>query len=342
MPDRVELGTASNHYISEYYHLANRCGLDGDAMLIEAGIPLDIVDQPDRRVSAEKLAAVLLRMWEALQDETTSLSKYPIPRGSFLMVGKLTVHEPNLGRVFSLVKQFYGFVTRAFDIDVAVEGDKVTFSCTMRTPEMDEKHLFAEINLMSWHRYSSWLVAENIPLSEVYFSYPEPHHVAEYAYLFPGKHVFNAPYMGFSFHKKYLERECVQSAATLKTFMSECPILLFLQPRTDFSTTSLVQRTIKKLWIDEIPTIDKVANYLHLTERTLSRKLKDEGTSFQKIKDVIRLDRAINYLLHNTLTISGVAEKVGFSDPAVFARAFKSWTGVSPTEYRRIHLTPNT
>jgi len=338
MPAKSERGTASNRYISQYYRLAMDKGLDADALLTQAGLSEDIIDNPEERVDAEKLAAVLVGIWDALNDETASLSSSPIPRGSFYMMGKLTIHEQNLGKALEQARRFYGMVTGAFTMYIQVDGDRVHFSCDMHYPEMDKDHLFAEINLMSWHRYSSWLIAENIPLSEVYFSYPEPAEVSEYSYLFPGKHVFNASCMGFSFHRKYLDRECVQNAASLKTFMRECPVSLFLQPKTDFSLSGELQQILKRGVKDGFPTIEAAAEQLHMTKRTLTRKLKDEGTSFQKIKDIIRRDRAIYYLTRQSLSVGKVAEKVGFSDPAVFARAFRLWTGLSPRDYRVKHV----
>jgi AraC-like DNA-binding protein len=65
------------------------------------------------------------------------------------------------------------------------------------------------------------------------------------------------------------------------------------------------------------------------------RRLDEEGTSFQKLKDLIRRDKAIFYLQQETYSIGTVAEKIGFSDPAVFTRAFKKWTGISPKAYRK-------
>ena len=76
-----------------------------------------------------------------------------------------------------------------------------------------------------------------------------------------------------------------------------------------------------------------------MTTRTLMRKLKDEGTSFQQLKDVVRRDKAIFFLGQQGLRINEVAEKVGYSDPAVFTRAFRNWTGQSPRDFRQQLLT---
>ena len=326
--------TAANYYISQFYHLAARCGLDADALLAEAGIDKKVIDVPGLRVDAEKLSAVLVAIWDSLDDEAMSLSNSPIPRGSFYMMGKLTVHEPTLRKALEQFIRFYTIATNTYTMRLDVEGERALLTFEVNAPEMDDEHLLAEIHLMSLHRYGSWLIAENIPLAEVYFAYPPPPQVKEYSFLFPGKHVFDAPYMGISFSKKYLDMETVQDTGTLKTFMRRCPVELFLQPKTDFSLTSDVQVVLQKYVQDGFPTARDVADQLHLTRRTLMRKLKEEGSSFQQIKDLIRRDKAIHLLTAQPFAVGEIAEKVGYSDPAVFARAFKSWTGLSPREYR--------
>ena len=331
------LETASNFYISKYYHLAVNCGLDADALLEKVGLTLDIIDVPGQRVDAEKLGAFLVSIGNFLQDESMSLSKSPIPLGSFYMMGKLTIHEPNLYKSLEQIMRFYKMVTKAFTMELRIEGNKGVLTFEIHYPEMDKDRLFAELYLMSWHRYSSWLIAESIPMNEVYFSHPAPPHVGEYTYLFPGKHIFNAPFMGFSFPKKYLDCEIAQNDGSMKLFMRKCPVQLFLKPTTDFSLTGEIQSLLRSYFKEGFPTIETTADQLHLTKRTLMRKLKEEGTSFQQIKDLVRRDRAISYLTRYTIGMEKIAEKVGFSDPAVFARAFRSWTGLSPREYRAKH-----
>ncbi len=326
--------TAANYYISKFYHLAARCDLDADALIREAGIERDTIDVPGCRVDTEKLATVIIGIFDALQDEAMALSGSPIPRGSFYMMGKLTVHESDLRKALKQFIRLYAMVTKAFTMQLNIDSDKAFLTFEVNFPELDVEHLLAEIHLMSLHRYSSWLIAECIPLSEIYFSYPAPPQVKEYSFLFPGKHIFDAPYMGFSFSKRFLDKATVQNVGTLKTFMRRCPVDLFLQPKTDFSLTSEVQSLLQKYLQDGFPTAREVANHMHLTRRTLMRKLRGEGSSFQQIKDLIRRDKAMYWLTSHSLAVGEIAAKVGFSDPAVFARAFKSWTGLSPREYR--------
>lgn len=326
--------SAANFYISRFYHLAASNGLDADGLLYSVGIDRALIDVPERRIDAEKLAAFITAICDRLQDESMSLSTSPIPRGCFYMMGKLTVHEQNLGKALAQMQRFLGMVTRSFELQLDDTGDRARLSFQLLNPELDKDHLFAELNLLMLHRYSSWLIAENIPLIEVEFSYPPPLQVKEYAFLFPGRHSFNAAANGFTFSKHYLDREVVQNIGTMKSFMHRCPMELFSQPKTDFSLRNEVYNLMFKHGLDDMPSLEEAAGTLLLTKRTLMRRLKDEGTSFQEIKDQIRCDRAIYYLTSNTASVSEIATKIGFTDASVFTRAFKSWTGISPRKFR--------
>lgn len=334
MQKKSERLTASNHYISQFYHLAVKHGLDAQGLLDQVDLSLDIIDSPAERIHSCKLATVVENVLDMMDDESMFLSSSRIPRGSFYMMGKLTIQEPNLYKALKLSLRFYAMVTEAFKTELAIEGDNATLKFFMKNPEMDVEHLLAEIILMAWHRYSSWLIAENIVLNKVYFNYPAPNHVAEYTYLFPGRHIFNAPFLGLSFPKKFLDYENVQNAQSINAFMKSCPMELFLQPKTDFSVSGGLQLLLAKRYKEGFPTIKEAADMLYTTKRTLIRKLKQEGTSYQQIKDLVRRDKAIFLLTRSSLSIKEIAEKISFSDPAVFARAFKSWTNLSPREYR--------
>ena len=81
-------------------------------------------------------------------------------------------------------------------------------------------------------------------------------------------------------------------------------------------------------------SIDRVARNLGMSRGTLYRRLKAEGVTFEEILEAKRRSLAIRYLGLNRISVKAAAYKLGFSDPAAFSRAFKRWTGVSPSEFR--------
>ena len=80
--------------------------------------------------------------------------------------------------------------------------------------------------------------------------------------------------------------------------------------------------------------MDTIAEKMGLSRQTLFRKLKAEGTTFEKVLDELRHKMALNYLSGKKVSVNETAYLVGFSEPAAFSRAFKRWTGSSPRAIR--------
>ena len=83
------------------------------------------------------------------------------------------------------------------------------------------------------------------------------------------------------------------------------------------------------------PTLKGVCQDLYITERTLIRKLKLLNTSYQVILDQQRLVYAKQLLGDARYSIYHISDLLGYREPANFCRAFKRWTSLSPSEYRR-------
>ena len=82
------------------------------------------------------------------------------------------------------------------------------------------------------------------------------------------------------------------------------------------------------------PKLARVASTLFVSERTLKRRLQEEQASFQHLVDQVRLERARELLTHTGMNLSQIADALGYADAANFTRAFKRWTGRSPSRYR--------
>ena len=81
-------------------------------------------------------------------------------------------------------------------------------------------------------------------------------------------------------------------------------------------------------------SMDMIAGKMGVSRQTLFRRLKAEGVTFEKVLDELRHKLALHYLSGKKVSVNETAYLVGFSDPAAFSRAFKRWTGMSPSERR--------
>lgn len=89
------------------------------------------------------------------------------------------------------------------------------------------------------------------------------------------------------------------------------------------------------------PTAGWLASELALSERGLHRKLDEHGTSFRELLDLTRFELARRYLMHTKKSATEITFLLGLSEASAFARAFRRWSGMSPTQYR-VSKTPQT
>ncbi len=99
-----------------------------------------------------------------------------------------------------------------------------------------------------------------------------------------------------------------------------------------------IVQQIQSVIIDNLPsgkvTDNMIARELNLSERSLQRKLKENGTTFRSVLENVREMAAIQYIKNPVNTMSDIAFLLGFSEQSAFSRAFKKWTGTSPVKYR--------
>lgn len=96
-----------------------------------------------------------------------------------------------------------------------------------------------------------------------------------------------------------------------------------------------VQQVMLKLLPDGMPTVPRAAAALHLSVRTLQRRLEASGATWQGLLDRTREQLARQYLLDRGLSIGEIALLLGFSEQSAFNRAFRRWTAETPARYRK-------
>jgi AraC-like DNA-binding protein len=190
-------------------------------------------------------------------------------------------------------------------------------------------------NLAMWMRFCGWLIGQHIDVSSATCAGPQPQFTAGMRHFFPCPVSYDQPVNSLTFSARLLEAELLRSEADLAEFLKLAPYHIVIQPLA--STCSITHRIREILGDDfrgEMPSFEGLTGLLNMSARTLRRRLEKEGTSYQRIKDNARRDVAISMLSRDGMTVSEVAEQVGFSDPSAFHRSFKKWTGQSPGSYR--------
>jgi len=99
------------------------------------------------------------------------------------------------------------------------------------------------------------------------------------------------------------------------------------------------ERVSRWLWAYTPPlSRAEISTQLAMSERSLARKLKNEGTSYKELYNHVQTERAKNFLRDASLSISEIAYRLGYSEPAVFTRAFATQTEMAPLKWRKINV----
>lgn len=315
---------------------------DVDELLLRAGIDAALLADADPappRVPVERYAALYNLINAELDDEGFGLFSTPLRVGSFELLCRGVLGAPSLAEVLDRLARYLRVLLPDVAMSLEVVGDEARLSLRECRP-LGAGRVFAfEWLLRLLHGLACWLVARSVALDTVSFPYPAPAHVADYALIYTARSRFvedGAPgdVLVACFAANLLDLPVRRDEAALAAFLVGAPGRLTTLYRRD---REMVQRVRDRLRaaLPKSLTLAQVAQSLHLSPRTLHRRLEDEGSSFQAIKDALRRDQAISRLAKTRDPLAQVAADLGYADASAFYRAFVGWTGEAPTHYRK-------
>lgn len=309
-------------------------GRNPDAALRRARISRAQLARPAARIDADQMETISATAMQELDDEALGWFSRRLPWGTYGMLCRASLTSPNLGVALKRWCRHHGLLTEDVLLRLEVEGATARLAIDERC-ELGAMREFALLSSLRYiHGYMCWLLDSQLPLREVTFPVPAPAHEAVYPLLFPGPVVWGAPRASLCFDAGYLDLAPRRDEQALRKMLEDALPLTIRQYRRD---RLLVERVRAYLADPRTAgaTAESVAAALHVSVRSLHRQLANEGASLQGIKDEVRRRHALELLGRTSLPIKRVAREVGFADEKSFSRAFKGWTGESPTEHRQ-------
>ena len=182
------------------------------------------------------------------------------------------------------------------------------------------------------------LAGQPRPPRAVRLAYPRPADVREHEQaLGTTALVFDAPVTGLGFDAATLACPVLNANPGLFPLFEQHASALLAQLPTQPAAAlpEQVRREILRQLKGEAPTLAAVADRLHLGVRTLQLKLKETGHRYQQLLDEARHDLAQRHLREPHLSTTDIAFLLGYSEPSVFVRSFKKWTGQTPGVFRK-------
>lgn len=330
----MKTSTISSHYVRAAVAGAEAQGLDIPNILERAGIGEEVWNEPKARVFPDTMAKLLRILVTELNDEFLGHDDKPSIMGTFEILCQLILPCATLGEALELGTRYYKLMDMALHTQFERYENDGALVVNQVRPCLNKQNYLTEYQLVLWHRLACWLTGKRIPIKKAEFAYHKPAHSDEYKLFFYGDHVFNQPQTRLHFFQRDLDLPIVRSREELPELMKEAPYVFLVKPNNTASINAQIRRILENNLEPDMPDFESVASQLNTSTQTLRRRLKDEHSSFQAIKDQVRRDMAIYYLSDNKLSINDIALKVGFTEPSTFHRAFKKWTGLTPGDYR--------
>lgn len=311
-----------------------RRGMSPAGALAQAQIAPAALLDPASRITAWQMERISGLAMQELDDEALGWFSRRLPWGSYGMLARACLSAPSLGVALKRWCRHHGLIADDIRLKLSVAGDTALLSIT------EQRNLgpLREFCLVSVLRnilgVACWLIDSRIPLLGAQFPFAAPAHREAYEVLFSGSTAFDTTPAGIRFDTRYLALPLRRDERALQQMLQRALPLTVLPYRRD---RLLVQRVRQALAAHPAQThgADALAALLHVSPRTLHRQLKEEGASLQALKDEVRRDRALELLLRTKRPIKQIAEAAGFQNEKSFMRAFKTWTGQSPADFRR-------
>jgi len=174
--------------------------------------------------------------------------------------------------------------------------------------------------------------------TEVLLSHRAPRDLEPYRGLFRAPLHFDADQNAVIFPSRWLDHRIPGADPLLHRHLEREAAVLHEFRKVDI--VSELRGLLRKSLITGKCTAGDIALQLCVHERTLNRRLREEGTSFHQELDNIRYEVARQYLAESTMPITRIATALNYSDVSTFSRAFKRWAGTTPAEWRNRIAAP--
>ncbi|WP_299772545.1 AraC family transcriptional regulator [uncultured Pseudoteredinibacter sp.] len=311
--------------------------LDMPILLEKSGIPVGDWQRPGSRIPFENVARLLNRVRKELKDEQHGRFAHPVPLGYFRLMLNAVVRERGLIDALSVLLDYLSVMTEEVQFEFVRRGEFVECNMVSKSSASMLDRGTVDFHLSAIIRVMSWLGNKAVKPTVVRLAFAPPEYTPEYAYLYYNSPVmFNQTKNTVCFELSSLSGDVVQTASSVKRYLRSAPRDLFFPKFAPGHFLRGVQEYLEDCLLGEqrIPDQELVARRLGISAQTLRRRLREEGTSFQSMKNQVRREAAIYYLAKGTYSVEQVSDAVGFAEVSNFVRAFKSWTGLTPLRFQ--------
>ncbi|MBC9881433.1 AraC family transcriptional regulator [Bradyrhizobium sp. INPA01-394B] len=319
--------------LSYYPEVARSVGLDPKLMLRKARLPLAVLDKPDTPIAVASLRRLLEMSAEASGAEDFGLQL--AERGgltNFGAVGLIVREQATVGEAIEAFSRFIHVHHDGMKLDIVRDRQTVTIRLQLRGRRPTAPRQSIDMALGSVHRIIQSLFGSDWRPQEVHLHYPPPHDRKRYSDFFGCRVLFNAEEDSILLSAHDMERRIPSAHPLIANYLRKRIEAIENRPA---SWEEKVDEVVRSLLATGDCTVERVAERLACTRRTIHRHLAEADTSFSAILEAQRADLVIRLIEDPDRPLADIAGQLGFSAQSAMARWFRGRFGCTITDWRK-------
>lgn len=315
---------------------AEEAGIDHKELFKRAGADPSKLDDPNARYSYDTMS----KLWNILAEEVhdpcfgLKLVKFIQPT-TFHAFGYSWFASHTLKDALERYQRYIRLVSNGVDVFFVKKNNEYHFNIELKSDVQrdDINYLAADAALASLVKLCRISYGDDFAPNSVLMKRESSDYEKELVEYFRAPIKFNNALAGFTFDATKLEKKLSSANAEL-AHNNDKIIMEHLAKLDRADIINQVKVVLVDLLSSGAVNEDMIASELHVSKRSLQRKLAQLGTSYKRVLEETRSNLAKQYVENSTLSITEISYLLGFSETSNFTRAFKRWTGKSPSELR--------
>ncbi|CAE6910332.1 AraC family transcriptional regulator [Pseudomonas marincola] len=313
-------------------------GVDCRAIFPELGLNYSDLENPDARFAQDDMTRLWQRAVAISGNPAIGLNMAKVIRpASFHVVGYALMSSASLREGLARLVRYQRIIAEGADLSFTQTAKGYELVLAIHGDRLPPARQSAEASMAYALAFCRWISGRMIQPRQVLFQGSPPDDIEPFQQVFQAPLSFNSSHYALLFEPADMEAPLPtanHSLAQLHDRFAGEYLTRFSESRVTHQTRQVLCRLLPQ----GEPKRERVAQTLLVSQRTLQRRLQEEGTSFQQLLDDTRRELAEQYLQQPSLTLLEASYLLGFADPSNFFRAFRRWFGVTPSDYRAAHL----
>ena len=309
-------------------------GQDPEPLIVAAGLDAEQLADPNTRFPMLRMQKLWKLAIEASGDPCLGLVAARQFQPAMLHgLGLAWLVSDTLLDAFGRLTRYARLINSALDFRLEEQADAILVTMLPEVLPPDFEYAALDLGMAAFVRMCQITAGHPVRPLHTTLQRSKPACFERFDEFFGESIEYGAPINRLCFDRQLLTRHLASANPELARINDQ--VVVDYLARFDRASIAMqVRSRIIHQLPDGIPRQEAIADTLHVSLRSLQRRLKEEDTSFKDLLEETRRQLALQYLRDSRRSIGEITYLLGFSEPSNFTRAFKRWTGKSPAQYR--------